>query len=85
MDAEHNDHQEPVIVASFSTLGEAEVAEAKLRAYGIDSSVHDLIEGGSLPVEDEPGVNIVVRPGDAEDARRVLAADDAGTAEDPVP
>jgi hypothetical protein len=76
MDTEHAGHEEPVIVASFATRGEAEVAEAKLRAYDIEASLDDLIEGGAIPVEGEPGINVVVRVGDVEDARRILAPED---------
>jgi hypothetical protein len=66
------DHAEPVAVASFGTEGEAEVAQAKLRAYGIESAVDDPVEGGTLPIEGEPGVIVTVRAADADDARRIL-------------
>ena len=67
-----NEHAEPIAVASFATTGEAEVAEAKLRAFGIESAIDDQIEGGTLPVEGEPGVILTVRAVDADDARRIL-------------
>lgn len=67
-----DEHAEPVDVAQFATVGEAEVAQAKLRAYGIESAIDDQIEGGTLPVEGEPGVIVAVRAADAEDARRIL-------------
>ena len=51
------------------------MAEAKLRAYGIESAIDDQIEGGTLPVEGEPGVIVTVRAADAEDARRILTED----------
>jgi hypothetical protein len=70
-----DEHAEPVAVASFETVGEAEVAEAKLRAYGIESAIDDQIEGGTLPVEGEPGVIVTVRAADADDARRILTED----------
>ena len=68
-------HAEPVAVASFETTGEAEVAQAKLRAFGIEAAIDDQIEGGTLPVEGEPGVIVTVRATDADDARRILAED----------
>ena len=67
-----DEHAEPIAVASFATAGEAEVAEAKLRAFGIESAIDDQIEGGTLPVEGEPGVIVTVRAVDADDARRIL-------------
>lgn len=84
MDTEHEGHAEPVVVASFGTRGEAEVAEAKLRAYGIESSVDDQIEGGAIPVEGEPGVMVIVHPEDAEDASRILAETDASPGDESV-
>jgi hypothetical protein len=72
-DAEHDSHAEPVSVASFATTGEAEVAQAALRAFGIESALDDQIEGGTVAVEGEPAVNVVVRAADAADARRILS------------
>jgi hypothetical protein len=72
-DAEQVEHREPVAVASFQTEGEAEVVLAKLAAFGIEAVVDDHFEGGMLPTEGEPGVVVVVRAQDAEDARQVLA------------
>jgi hypothetical protein len=69
--AEH-DHAEPVVVASVATAGEAEVVLARLRAFGIEAELDDQVEGGTVPVEGEPGVNIVVRGHDAAEARRIL-------------
>jgi hypothetical protein len=74
-----DDHSEPIAVASFATAGEAEVAQAKLRGYGIESALDDQIEGGTVAVEGESGVHLQVRAADAEDARRILGDDDAGT------
>ncbi len=67
------DHAEPVAVASFATEGEAEVAQAKLRAYGIEGALDDQIEGGAVPIEGEPGVVVEVRAVDAPDALDILA------------
>jgi hypothetical protein len=74
---DRDDHSEPVAIASFATYGEAEVAQAKLRGYGIEAGIDDQIEGGTIVVEGEPGVIVEVRATDAEDARRILGADDA--------
>ena len=65
-------HAEPVAVASFATEGEAEVAQAKLRAFGIEAAIDDQIEGGTILIEGEPGVIVQVRSSDAEDARQIL-------------
>jgi len=65
-------HAEPTTVASYATLGEAEVAQAKLHAYGIEAFLDDQIEGGSVPIEGEPGVIVLVRAGDATDAVAIL-------------
>ena len=73
--SDEEEHAEPVAVASFETTGEAEVAQAKLRAFGIEAAIDDQIEGGTLPVEGESGVIVTVRAPDADDARRILAED----------
>ncbi len=70
--ADRDDHSEPVAVASFATYGEAEVAQAKLRGYGIEAAIDDQIEGGTIAVEGEPGVIVEVPAADADDARRIL-------------
>jgi hypothetical protein len=69
------EHAEPVVVALVTDLGEAEIVQAKLRASGIEAFVDDQLEGGVLPVEGEPGVAILVRAADADDAR--VALDDS--------
>ena len=79
MTADHEDHREPVAVASYSTEGEAEVAQAKLRAFGIEAALVDQIEGGVIQVEGEPGVIVEVPAADAQDAQRILT--DEGPAE----
>ena len=71
-DADGNEHSEPVAVGSYATEGEAEVAQAKLRAFGIESALDDQIEGGTIVVEGEPGVIVQVRAVDATDAQRIL-------------
>jgi hypothetical protein len=69
------DHPAPVAVASFGTTGEAEVAQAKLLSFGIESELSDQVEGGTVPVDGEPGVRVMVRGIDETEARRVLARD----------
>jgi hypothetical protein len=68
------DHAEPVVVAAFTDLGEAEVAEAKLRAFGIEAVIVDHVEGGSLASteEGEAGIGVHVRAADAAAARELL-------------
>jgi hypothetical protein len=67
------EHAEPATVGSFATLGEAEVAQAKLSGYGIESAVVDVLEGGAIPVEGEDGLALQVRAADASDAAAILA------------
>ena len=69
---EPDEHSDPVAVASYATAGEAEVAKAKLGAYGIDAALDDQIEGGTVVVDGESRVNVEVRAADADDARRIL-------------
>ena len=66
------DHAEPVEVGYFSSIGEAEVAQAKLRAFGIESALSDEVEGGTLATEGEVGVALLVRHADADAAKDVL-------------
>ena len=82
MTSDEQDHSAPVAVGSYGTQGEAEVAQAKLRAYGIESAMDDQIEGGVIAVDGEPGVVLEVRAVDAEDALRILVEEpDAGADE----
>ena len=67
------EHAEPATVGSFATQGEAEVAQAKLSGYGIESVVVDVLEGGVIPVEGEDGLALQVRASDATDASAILA------------
>ena len=73
---EQDEHPEPVAVASFATVGEAEVAQAKLQAYGIESALIDDVGGGTLPVEGEAGIVGAVPAKDADAARAALAPAD---------
>lgn len=72
--AQRDPHEsdDPVVVATFATSGEAEVAQAKLRDAGVESFIDDQVEGGTIPVDGESGVHVVVRAADAEPAARVL-------------
>ena len=69
-------HAEPEIVATYRDVGEAEVARMTLQAYGIQAFIVDEVEGGTVPVEGEPGVTVQVRALDGDEARRILAAAD---------
>jgi hypothetical protein len=75
--ADPDEHSDPIAVASYATAGEAEVAKAKLGAYGIEAALDDQIEGGTIVVDGEPGVIVEVKAADAEDARRILSEDEA--------
>jgi hypothetical protein len=77
------DHPEPEAVAAFATAGEAEVAQAKLRAFGVDSALDDQVAGGSVPIESEEGVFVEVRAEDAADAREILRVDEADEQPEP--
>jgi hypothetical protein len=77
-----NEHPEPKAVASFATEGEAEVAQAKLRAFGIDAVIDNQIEGGAIPIEGEEGVILAVRAEDAADAVQILGDDPQPPSED---
>ena len=73
MSSEHEAHPEPVVVGTFSSVGEAEIAQAKLRAYDIESALVDNDGGGTLPVDSDDGIEIEVRAADADAAREILA------------
>lgn len=85
--ADHDSHPEPVTLASYATEGEAQVAQAKLSAYEIESAIVDQIEGGAVPIEGEAGITLAVAAQDAPDARQILddigTVDDVGTVDDP--
>jgi hypothetical protein len=66
-------HPEPVVVAIYAHLGEAEVTRAHLAANGIEAFIIDEVEAGTIPVEGEGGVAVAVRAQDAELARQVIA------------
>lgn len=65
-------HPEPVAVATYAHLGEAEVSKAHLASEGIEAFILDESEGGVVPVEGDLGVVVAVHADDAEVARQVL-------------
>ena len=70
-----SEHPAPAIIATFPDRGEAEVVAAKLISAGLEAVVVDEVEGGSLPVDTEPGVVVAVPATDEAAARAVLAPD----------
>ena len=85
-----NVHAEPVIVSTFGSVGEAEVGQAKLRAFGIESEIVDNDGGGVIPVDGDGGVQLEVRAADAEVAAELLSdpepdAEAAEPSSDPEP
>ena len=69
------EHPEPVVVATYQDLGEAQITKAHLAANGIEAIIVDEVEGGLLPVNGEAGVTVLVHANDAQQARVILAAD----------
>ncbi len=65
-------HPEPIVVAVHADRGEAEVTKAHLADNGIHAEIVDEIEGGTVPVDGEIGVRVLVPAADAEIARQVL-------------
>ena len=72
MTNESDDHPEPVIAATYQSVGEAEVAQAKLRAFGVESAIVDDDGGGVIPVDLDPGIQLEVRAADAAAAAEIL-------------
>ena len=68
-----DEHGDPVIVAIHGDRGEAEVTVAHLRASGIEAQIIDEVEGGTVPVDGELGVAVMVPATEAEAARQALA------------
>lgn len=69
------DHPAPAIVATFPDRGEAEVVAAKLIGAGLGAVVVDEVEGGSMPVDTEPGVVVAVPATEEAAARAVLGTE----------
>ena len=74
-DESPDNHAEPVAVAVHPDRGEAEVTVAHLAANGIEAFIVDQVEGGTIPMDGEWGVAVVVKAVDAELAREVLDLD----------
>ena len=72
MTSDHESHPEPVIVGAFGSVGEAEVAQAKLRSFGIESAIVDNDGGGVIPVDGDGGIELEVRAADAATATEIL-------------
>jgi hypothetical protein len=68
-------HAEPEIVATHAHRGEAEVTKAHLAANGVDAEIIDGVEGGTVPVDGQDGVYVMVAADQAEVARAFLADD----------
>ncbi|HZB42042.1 MAG TPA: DUF2007 domain-containing protein [Ilumatobacter sp.] len=74
-DESPDNHAEPVAVAVHPDRGEAEVTVAHLAANGIEAFIVDQVEGGTIPMDGEWGVAVVVKAVDGDLAREVLDAD----------
>jgi len=84
MESDGDDHSDPVPVASFATMGEAEVVQAKLRAYGIEAAFDDVIEGGAVSGRGRGWCDRCrARRRRGPTPGRILAEDDAGPGESP--
>jgi len=73
--SESQQHPEPVVIASYETIGQAEVTRAHLAANGLHSAIIDEVEGGAVPVDGENGVRVLVPAAEAELARQILQPD----------
>jgi hypothetical protein len=72
MTSEQDAHPEPVVIAVFGSVGEAEISQAKLRAFGVESSIVDNDGGGVIPVDGDGGIALEVRAVDAGAAAEIL-------------
>ena len=66
-------HAEPEIVATHTHRGEAEVTKAHLAANGIHAEIIDGVAGGTVPIDGQDGVYVMVAADQAEVARAFLA------------
>jgi hypothetical protein len=73
-DESPDNHAEPIAVAVHPDRGEAEVTVAHLAANGIEAFIVDQVEGGTIPIDGEWGVAVVVKAVDGNLARQVLDA-----------
>ena len=72
--SDSNQHPEPVVVATYPDRGEAEVTRAHLADNGIEAVIVDEVGGGTVPVDGEMGVRVLVPAADADVARQVIAS-----------
>ena len=73
------DHSELVVAETYSNELEAAVAKTALDAAGIDSMIRSDDSGGEAPaMQLSRGIQILVMPRDAEDARAVLSTEITG-------
>ena len=62
-----------IVVATYTTRSDAELAQTALTAAGIRSEIAADDAGGAYPFDLAGGVRLLVEEADAEDARSVLA------------
>ena len=65
-------------VGSFQTRSEAELAQAVLRAAGIESEVWADDAGGAMPFDLSGGARLLVEDADAESALSLLSDEHEG-------
>jgi len=71
-----SDHPELVVLRTFSTVIEADLAKSALDSVGIDSMVRSDNEGGQSPgLAFTRGVELLVRAEDAAAAKDMLASE----------
>jgi hypothetical protein len=61
-----------VVVRTFSSQIEADLARSALEAAGIDVMIHSDSVGGEYPSDGGFGYDVVVRPEDAAASREIL-------------
>jgi hypothetical protein len=70
------DHEELVVLRTYPTVIDAQLAKTALDAVGIDSMVRSDNEGGQSPgLSFTRGVELLVRSSDAQAANDVLAVE----------
>ena len=62
-------------VGSFQTRSEAELAQAVLRAAGIESEIWADDAGGAMPFDLSGGARLLVEEAHADEARAILGAE----------
>src|SRR5262249_26461339 len=70
------DHAELVVLRTFASVVDAELAKTALESVGIDSMIRSDNEGGRSPgLSFAPGVELLVRANDADAADDVLGVE----------